>query len=256
MTLEDRLAEGMREVAAGYHVDRDLIAGARAGNRRRAARRWAGAAAAVVAVVGFGVATTDSAPDRLTSVADQPLDHTLRTKGPYILHLTTRVSGSEADRSSEKWYDPVTEAHVDVNGGGPGIDVGYHLRTSMRGVCVDYNEHTWWTCAPETITIPAATPDGMRKWLKTVKRERVGEERINGVDTIHSRRSDATGERLDVWVTADSDVLVRMVTTGGKEQPRIGTVRTDYEWFDRTPAARARVELTPPAGWPSQEPSK
>ncbi|MFG1921680.1 hypothetical protein [Cryptosporangium sp. NPDC048952] len=259
--LEDHLAAGMREATADYHVDRDLVAGAREHHRRRTTHRriaLSAATAAVVAIVGLGYTAVDgSSTDRLTTASpvDKPLDHTLRTKGPYILHITTRTWGPTGKQTHEKWYDPVTDDHVDVNGGGQGIDVGYNLRKSMRGVCVDRNKHTWWTCAPEEHSIPLATPDNMRAWLKTVKLTPVGNERINGVDTIHLRRPDPTDKKLDVWVTADSDVLVRMVSHA--EVPDVGTVtmQTDYAWFDRTPEARAKVVLTPPAGWPSQEPT-
>ncbi|EXG80540.1 hypothetical protein [Cryptosporangium arvum] len=259
--LEDHLAAGMREVAAGYHVDRDLIAGARTAQRRRTRHRRAvvsAAAVAVLAIGGAGYALAEpggSSTDRLTSAAP-PLDRTLRTKGPYILHITTYSDGEQGEQKTEIWRDPVTDDQVEIDGGGPGIDIGYNMRTSMTAICVDRNERTWWSCRPEQNSIPLATPENMRAWLKTETTLRaVGRETINGVDTVHLAKPRTAGRAFDVWVTADTDVLVRQ-RSSGEYEPGSGvvTIQTDYEWFDRTPEARARVTLSPPSDWPSRPP--
>ncbi|GAA0265834.1 hypothetical protein [Cryptosporangium japonicum] len=262
--LEDQLMAGMREVAAGYHVDRDLIAGARTAHRRRTRHRRAVVAATAVAVLaigGVGYAVADPggpSTDRLVSAAP-PLDRTLRTAGPYILHITTRTYGPGEPGEQHKieiWRDPVTGDQVEIDGAGPGIDVGHNKRKSMTAVCVDRNNRTWWSCDNGGEQIPLATPEMMRAWLKTETALRpVGREKINGVDTIHLSRRGTADPDLDVWVTADTDVLVRQRSSVEPEPGKgVVTMQADYEWFDRTPEARTRVTLTPPSDWPSRPP--
>ncbi|WP_027343955.1 hypothetical protein [Hamadaea tsunoensis] len=120
---------------------------------------------------------------------------------------------------------------------------------------VNYENRTW-SATPVTITpsggipkSPFSDPQEIRDALTNGKAVLVGNEKVDGRDTVHLRLSghpSATGPGVDLWVDATSYLPVRTAYVMAK--PATGMV-LDYTWLERTDENLAALNLTVPAGF-------
>jgi hypothetical protein len=274
--LEEDLTAAMRAAVAGFHVDRDLIAGARDDRRQRIARRrmLTSAAVVLVAVGGLGFALaepTRQRPMELSNAAwvTQQVDTAMDATSQKIQHTRIRTWDFDGNQLSEGWYDPVTGDQVERDAAGPGVDVAMNLhKKPTRVVYVDQNKHVWWAGSDvrEVYSMPS-TQSQIRAELKSGRTLRiVGKERIDGAERLHlrmplkARMPDVLQNvSYDLWVDQTTFQLVRTLFAGESVQPGRGLaatqVQTDYRWLDRTPATLAQVKLTVPRGYSYREPT-
>lgn len=284
--LEDELAAGLREHAAGLHLDRDVLAAARRRHRRRTAVVRAASATGTLGVAGVvalavGVAgngprgpvpaphatsppVTPTAPAGVrldvATVSARVTKALAETRG-LVLHVDSRATLGGRTARSHLWLDPVSRRFRrdgDRLPGGRSDELSETRDGEQLTTYVDHDTRTWWRAVVvdvgrSTEEPAAARPrdlsaDGLREALRRGEFVIVGRERLGGRETVHLRLTDRPDRHgYDLWVDAGTFALVRKVRVDPEGTPL--RVQEDYEYLPRTAAVLAGLELEVPAGY-------
>jgi dipeptidyl aminopeptidase/acylaminoacyl peptidase len=226
----------------------------------------AGAVVATVAVHGAGspapppaasaTASRDAVRLDAATVSARISRALTETEGS-VLHIRMHVTlGAESSRN-ELWRDPVTgdqRATGPKVPGNPRYDVAVRFDgDTQTSTIVDHEHRRWWVETVPVVDVPRDggddankrtplgdfSPDGLRAALRRGDWTLVGEERLDGRDTVHLRITDrATYGGYDLWVDAGTFVLVRRVVEDADQALRLVE---DYEYLPRTAAVLAGV---------------
>lgn len=117
---------------------------------------------------------------------------------------------------------------------------------------VDYDGR-WWSQSPtewpvnQPSEVPDMTdPDDMREAINAGTVELLGQEQVNGINTLHLRIAvTQRGYRVDLWVDSSSYLPVQETES---TDDRAAVTRT-FAWLPRTEENLARLVLTPPPGF-------
>jgi hypothetical protein len=278
--LEDDLAAGMHEHVAAVHLTRDVLAAARRRHRRRATVTRAvsatgtlgvaGAVAAAVAVHGPASSRAPSGPPAVASSSSASpsgpvtLDaatvsarvaQALTDTDEQVMHVRMRATLGGETSGNELWHDPVTNdmrATGPKAPGNPRMDVAVEYRGETQVTTViDHENRRWWRDTDRVVEAPGdgargkplggLTPDELREDLRRGTWTLVGRDRTGGRPTVHLRvTAPVGGEASDVWVDAESYVLVRRVVVSDDPQARFVA---DYEFLPRTDEALAQLKF-------------
>lgn len=234
---------------------------------------------------GGGVPSTDSGPVRLETVAHVQAQ-TIKALGrasDYVIYSKTIHDGDPYGVYEEQWLDKATQrSRVDYYGGGPRIRVGgsggkpvftlepdptpgrveLRLSQSFSGplgdqvmVQVNYYDRMWHQerytqDAPSAVDPDITDADAVRKAIADGTLELLGEEKVDGFDTLHLRLyGPEKSSYLDMWVDAKSYLPVKEISDKSPADPDSLTLNTTYRWLPRTEENLARLELTPPPGF-------
>jgi hypothetical protein len=283
--LEDELAAGLREHAAGLHLGRDVLAAARRRHRRRTAvvravsvtgtLGVAGVVAAAVAVTGSPgsvpgpratsplVTPTAPAGVRLdVATVSARVSQALTDTGDLVLHVDSRATLGGRTARSHLWLDPVSDRlrkDGDRLPGAPRSDELWETRDGEQVIThVDHDDRTWWRDVVVDVDRSAEEPaagrprdlsvDGLRAALRRGEFVILGRERLGGRETVHLRLSDRPERHgYDLWVDAGTFALVRKVRVNADGTPL--RVQEDYEYLPRSAEVLAELELEVPAGY-------
>jgi hypothetical protein len=127
---------------------------------------------------------------------------------------------------------------------------------SLITTVVDYASHTWWTArsprpastGPAPVTcLPGggvrlsgghhAWPDFIRSQLSCGAYAVVGKQAVDGTDAV---KITGNSGHLTLWVNPATYLPVRL---------QAGGLRTDFQWLRPTPAHRAMLNISVPAGF-------
>jgi hypothetical protein len=250
--------------------------------RRPTARRWylrrpAIATATAFALVGLaagGVAlgtadhrpgqtggatassTDTSRPSQLRDVAyvSTQTQAALGAADDYVVKVHDAYKGGWID----SWKDEQTgRSRVDIYRGNGSPDsslVTIVADGKQRGTQISHLERTYFEfvdsaeSATGTVFVPN-DPASIRDWLARGSLEIVGQEKMDGNDTVHLRLKAGTAAyTADLWVDSTSFLPYKTVADKSGKVTDRAEVST-FEWLPRTDENLSHFDLTPPAGY-------
>jgi hypothetical protein len=270
MLTEDQVAVRLHAGVDDIHAPANLAAAVRRRHTRRT-RALIGmtavpvVAAAVAAVALVAAPTRPNQPNlRNAAYVAGHAVAALEGAADRMAHIRGTVTAQGIDgQTLEQWRDPAgSRWRVDAIGsdGRPrramlvaGPDDG--TRTVLT---VDYAERAWWTYHLEQPDTPSDVswismfddPDDIRDALRLWSLHLVGNERVDGQDTVHLGGPKPTGRgiAIDIWVDAATYLPVRITVVS----PDLSIV-SRYTWLARTPQNLAPFELKAPAGFTQRQ---
>ncbi|MEU0547291.1 hypothetical protein [Micromonospora sp. NPDC005979] len=250
-------------------------------NRRRTRALGLAVAAPVVAAVAVGASLAfapggvggggapKEAPEMLTVgyVAEQTATALGQLPG-YVQHETAKHQGRDGKQASliELWADRTTSRERQDNKIYYGDVRSYTLALDgSTAVELNHDKKKWWTYQigslkpADTNQVqylpPSLNPKDLKRAVDSGKVTLVGEERLDGRQTVHLQwlggpdsAMDAAAktaeESMQIWVDKKSYLPVRVVN-----KLFTGTTTSDYEWLPRSKENLAKVTVSPPADY-------
>jgi len=216
----------------------------------------AGGAAAFVLVGRLGGDTREATSATTIREITRQTQSALAGAGELIAHATQHDANGAV---TETWDDGVAHrilTELRLDGALSRVTVFRGLPGKVRVDAVNYNARTWETVTtklpPGSPTLGSRThlPEQLRDRLRRGSLALVGEEVVQGHDTLHLRTLPGFGAgtrgvqntRLDFWVDAGTYLPVRQTTHSSVNGRSIGAT-IDYEWLPRTPENVAKTAL-------------
>jgi hypothetical protein len=170
-------------------------------------------------------------------------------------YVTDSLADPVTGRTRHDSYDP-RGARLTTIGLTPGTSGG------LDALVADHQARAWWTwTAPpdpgpgrsdgrvvSTYSDPTQIRDALRDGTIRV----IGEETLNGHDTLHLRCALPRGSLspvLDLWVDTATYLPYRSTTTSTRPEDGGRRYTVDFTWQARTPAHLRQLVVTPPAGF-------
>jgi hypothetical protein len=286
MLTDDQFAERLGAQLHEETADLHPAPGLTATLRRRQAKRTLGvrlavivplvaatATSALVATSGPGGRAAPHASD-LDDVAyvSAQIQDALGNVSDYVCRATAVGDGRalhDVDGGTETHQIDMKTAAYRFDAYGPG---GRRLSSSsstagptrdglVTTLVVNYPQRTWRTVQspirqpPElpggVAPIPFEDPVKIRDDIASGRVTLLGEERVNGRDTLQLRvlySGDGYRIQMDLWVDSRTYLPIRYFAEAEVAGDRI-TSTVDYSWLPRTPENLAALELRPPAGF-------
>ena len=253
--LEHELFTAMREETDGLAAPPELVhRAARRVRRRRATLTSAGltvvAAAAVIMTLVFagpGASTTRPlAPSVLTAAEVQQRALSALADANVIMHVTIAADGGPD--ANEMWVDLATGnlyRHDDTRTVWAVADHGKMTLTTVNRADKRWSQDVYPSSKP-IATILQNRAESLRSDLRTGGFTLIGHETIDGADALHLRTADGP-DPIDVWVDATSFRTRRETVTG----PHV-TIRSEFQWLERTTQRLAMFTVTVPNGYTKQ----
>ncbi|MFI7590159.1 DUF2092 domain-containing protein [Micromonospora sp. NPDC049359] len=250
--------------------------------RRPAAKRWylrrpAIAAATAFALAGLatggvvlGTANRTGQVGGIASSTDGSGSHPSQLGDVTYVSSQTQAALGKADDYVVKvhdtyrggwidsWEDRQTgRRRVDIFGGDGRPDstlVTVVADGKYRGTQISHLERTYFEFvdSPDKATGTVFVPNdaaSIRTWLARGKLEIVGQEKVDGRDTVHLRLTAGTAAyTAELWVDSTSFLPYKTVADKSGKVTDRAEVST-FEWLPRTDANLSHFDLTPPAGY-------
>jgi hypothetical protein len=182
-------------------------------------------------------------------------DYVMRSHATYI-------GGSSGDM----WVDAATQRtrydEYAVDGSPVQSTAASGPEGSDSTFSVDYVNRVWWgekSTASKQPVKPSAThppslasddPAGIRNDLAKGTLQLLGEERVDGIDTLHLRlTAKAANFAMELWVDKATFLPYKRILDKSGKMTATPTETDVYTWLPRTPANLAHLDLTAPAGF-------
>jgi hypothetical protein len=175
------------------------------------------------------------------------------------------------DKATQRYRNDVYDQSTAIPGGAngkmtlpaepPRVAVHLHQSHAVSGppgdqtiTTIDYDLRTWsvshLTDRPDPASgVDVTDADSVRKAIGSGAVELLGQETVDGRDTLHLRvYGPDRSYRIDMWVESGSYLPVREAAAKGgpDEFPAAATVTTTYTWLPRSAENLAKLTLTPP----------
>ncbi|MGV9211137.1 DUF2092 domain-containing protein [Micromonospora sp. RB23] len=158
----------------------------------------------------------------------------------------------------DSWEDKQTgRRRVDIFRGDGSPDstlVSIVADGKFRGTQISHLERTYFQFvdspdqATSTVFVPS-DPTSIRAWLARGSLEIVGQEKVDGHDTVHLRLKEGKATyAAELWVDTTSFLPYKTVAAKSGKVTDKAEVST-FEWLPRTGANLSHFDLTPPAGY-------
>jgi hypothetical protein len=174
----------------------------------------------------------------------------------------TYIGGSSGDM----WVDAATQRTRYDEYAADGSPVQSTAASGPEGsdstFSVDYVNRVWWgekSTASKQPVKPSAThppslasddPAGIRNDLAKGTLQLLGEERVDGIDTLHLRlTAKAANFAMELWVDKATFLPYKRILDKSGKMTATPTETDVYTWLPRTPANLAHLDLTAPAGF-------
>jgi hypothetical protein len=273
-TLEDELSAGLREHAAGVHPSRDVLAAARARHRRRTVVTRAASAAGTVGLAGAvatvvainGPVTATPAPQQTPSATVEldaatvsaRITKALLDAEKSVHHVSFRATLRGETARTELWEDPESGDYR-YRGrkvpSAPLMDMAVQRRGDLQITTVlDTERKVWWTSQLDVSGFPPpprddpfglTSPEGLKKALAAGRWRLIGEEKIDGRDTVHLRITEQAGfeGEYDLWVDGTTYQFVRRAVVQSTDDGSLRYVE-DWEYLPRTDKTLSELRIT------------
>ncbi|MFI5926969.1 DUF2092 domain-containing protein [Micromonospora sp. NPDC051543] len=207
--------------------------------------------------VGGTASSTDaSQPSQLRDVTyvSNQTQAALGEADDYVVNVHHTYRGGWID----SWEDKQTgRRRVDIFQGDGRPDstlVSIVAEGKFRGTQISHLERTYFQFvepaekATSTVFVPE-DPTSIRAWLARGSLEIVGQEKVDGHDTVHLRLKAGTATyAAELWVDTTSFLPYKTVSDKSAKMTDKAQVST-FEWLPRTDANLSHFDLTPPAGY-------
>ncbi|MFG1884403.1 DUF2092 domain-containing protein [Micromonospora sp. NPDC049102] len=206
---------------------------------------------------GASASSTDaSRPSQLRDVAyvSMQTQAALGAAEDYVVKVHDAYKGGSID----SWEDKQTRRRrVDIFQGDGSPDstlVTVVADGKFRGTQINHLERTYSQfvdsadMATSTVFVPN-DPGSIRAWLARGSLEIVGQEKVDGHDTVHLRlKAGKAAYTADLWVDSTSFLPYKTVADKSGKVTDRSEVST-FEWLPRSEQNLSHFGLTPPAGY-------